>query len=170
MIKRIIRKKVTVFDKDWKILESEVQNWQNEVLMKFCLTKCGGQCCHVEHRKLNEVQIRRIFKLSKRESLYKMKNRYGESFIRKDEDKTFSTRLSYGVWCPSFDKTKKICEIYLDKLRPDYCHNFPFYYTLENDMPVLEIFDCPGTRALDCTRILRVAEKLKIWTRCLVGF
>lgn len=168
MIRRPFRKKVTVFDSKWKNTISEIKKFEEEVLLDFCVNKCGGECCCMEHRWLSETQVRKIFSLSKKESLYKMKNCFGFSIIEKEKDGTYSTNFSHDQWCPSFDKEKRICKIHADPLRPEYCQKFPFYYTDENGMQILEIFDCPALRSLDMDNIIRTAGENNIWSRCLL--
>jgi len=165
---KFIRKKVTKFNPQWKTLIDEITGWKNKHLYDFCLNNCDCECCHMEHKWLSEKQVRLIFNLTKKDSLYKLKNKYGESVIRKDRDKTFSTDLCFENWCPAFEKEKNICKIHKSELKPDYCDNFPFYYTDENGEQILEIAKCPAIKSIGIDNILKTAEKNKIWVRTIL--
>lgn len=153
-----MRVKVVKFDDSWKKLISFLESWKKNNLEDFCLKKCNALCCReMEHSGITEEQIRLIFNFSKNDSLNKIKNRYGKSMIRKDENGLFYTDMCYGVYCPSLNN-KNLCSIYNNNLKPKYCDDFPFYYSEIDGVKTLEMEKCPATETLNLIELKNFAK------------
>ena len=157
-----MRIKVVKFDDNWKNFLSYLENWKKDNLENFCLTKCDAKCCkEMEHSGVSEEQIRLVFNLSKKDSLFQIKNRYGDSMIKKDENGKYYTDMCYGIFCPSLNE-KNQCNIYKNPLKPKYCDDFPFYYSEINGTATFEMEKCPATLSLDLTDLKKAAKKNNI--------
>lgn len=157
-----MRQRVVIFNDSWKILIKAVDEWKTEFLSDYCTKVCNSECCRtIEHSGLSEAQIRCIFSLSKKDALYKKKNRYGQSIIQKEKDGTFFTELCFKNPCPSLNE-KGLCRIYNDELKPYYCDNYPFYYNEVDGVNTLEIEKCVGIKNLDLSKIYDAAKKANI--------
>lgn len=157
-----MRVKVVEFNDNWKKLLEFLESWKKNNLEEFCLKKCNAECCReMEHSGINEDQIRLIFKLSKKDSLSNLKNRYGQSMIRKDDNGLFYTDMCYGVYCPSLND-KNLCSIYKNPLKPKYCDDFPFYCSEIDGVSTLEMEKCPATLNMDLSELKKAAKNYGI--------